>query len=89
MRWSGWQKYMESLAIMLGSIISISAELFIYTAKHQPFADDWSIPDNHLNNVKHSTMSLLFFIFGTSPYIPHGFFHLTNKATSRMDRGRR
>ncbi|KAL3680582.1 hypothetical protein R1sor_023538 [Riccia sorocarpa] len=83
-RWTGWRRYMEPLAIMLGSLASISAELFICPAKHQPFDDDWSIPDNHLNNFEHSTMSLFFFIFGaccltsdlTKVHVPRGLLHL-------------
>lgn len=64
-RWRGKHvKYLELLAIIFGSCTSIAAELFICPAKHQPFADDWSIPSDHLNNCEHSTISLFFLCYG-------------------------
>lgn len=58
-------KYLELVAIILGSCLSISAELFIGPVKHQPLADDWSIPPEHLNNFEHSAISLFFLIYGS------------------------
>ncbi|BBN14260.1 hypothetical protein MPTK1_6g10160 [Marchantia polymorpha subsp. ruderalis] len=83
-RMKGALKYLEPLAIMFGSLLSISAELFICPSAHQPLADDWSIPSNHLNNFEHSTISLFFFIFGasclcselTKIHLPFGLLHL-------------
>eukprot|EP01018_Ginkgo_biloba_P019610 Gb_41535 [translate_table: standard] len=77
-------KYMELLAIMAGSCLSIAAELFIGPQRHQPLADDWSIPPEHLNNFEHSSISLFFFIYAAVALyvdvrhirIPHGMLHV-------------
>jgi len=61
----GKLKYMELVAIIAGSCLSILAELFIGPRRHQPLADDWSIPQEHLNNFEHSSISLFFLIYAS------------------------
>jgi hypothetical protein len=56
---------MELVAIIAGSCLSILAELFIGPRRHQPLADDWSIPQEHLNNFEHSSISLFFLIYAS------------------------
>jgi hypothetical protein len=84
-RWRGkYLKYLELYAIIFGSCTSIAAELFICPAKHQPFADDWSIPSDHLNNFEHSTISLFFAFYGITClvsdilkiHLPRGVLHI-------------
>lgn len=58
-------KYTELVAIITGSVLSILAELFIGPERHQPLADDWSIPPEHLNNFEHSSISLFFLIYAS------------------------
>ncbi|GLJ26718.1 hypothetical protein SUGI_0520410 [Cryptomeria japonica] len=58
-------KYLELLGIIAGSCLSISLELFIMPAKHQPLAEDWSIPVVHLKNFEHSTISFFFILYAT------------------------
>lgn len=59
-------RHAELYFIMLGSCISIAAELFICPQKHQPWAEDWSIPPEHLNNFEHSTISMFMLIYATT-----------------------
>jgi hypothetical protein len=59
-------KYLELAAIIAGSFLSILAELFIGPERHQPLADDWSIPPEHLNNFEHSSISLFFLIYASA-----------------------
>lgn len=61
----GKLKYVELAAIIAGSCLSILAELFIGPKRHQPLADDWSIPSEHLNNFEHSSISLFFLIYAS------------------------
>lgn len=58
-------KYAELVALIAGSCLSISAELFIGPQRHQPLADDWSIPPEHLNNFEHSSIALFFLIYAS------------------------
>lgn len=60
----GKLRHMELYAIMGGSLLSIASELFIGPERHQPLADDLSIPPEHLNNFEHSTISLFLFMYG-------------------------
>ncbi|KAH7294999.1 hypothetical protein KP509_27G028100 [Ceratopteris richardii] len=48
---------------MGGSLLSIASELFIGPQKHQPLADDLSIPPEHLNNFEHSTVSFFLLLY--------------------------
>lgn len=84
-RWGGkYVRYLEPLAIIIGSCTSIAAELFICPASHQPWADDWSIPSNHLNNFEHSTISFFFVFYGATclasdalkVHLPRGLLHV-------------
>lgn len=43
----------------------ILADLFIGPERHQPLADDWSIPPEHLNNFEHSSIALFFLIYAS------------------------
>lgn len=61
----GKLRYLELAAIIAGSCLSILAELFIGPERHQPLADDWSIPPEHLNNFEHSSISLFFLIYAS------------------------
>lgn len=69
---------------MLGSSLSIAAELFICPRAHQPWAEDWSIPANHLNNFEHSTISLFMLLYAalalatdlTQLAVPQGWLHI-------------
>ncbi|KAJ7545124.1 hypothetical protein O6H91_09G108000 [Diphasiastrum complanatum] len=80
----GKVKFLELYLIIFGSSFSIAAELFICPEKHQPLADDWSIPSEHLNNFEHSSISLFFLIYATvalcasrSPMqVPYGLLHV-------------
>ncbi|XP_071927920.1 uncharacterized protein [Coffea arabica] len=56
-------RYFELLLIMGGCIASISMELFISPARHQPLDPDGTIPSNHLHNFEHSNISLTIFIY--------------------------
>jgi hypothetical protein len=67
---------MELATIISGSCLSISAELFIGPARHQPLADDWSIPPEHLRSFEHSSISLFFLIYA-SVALYAGFSKLT------------
>ncbi|MCE3051465.1 hypothetical protein HAX54_049913 [Datura stramonium] len=49
--------------IMVGTLVSISMELFIGPAKHQPLDSDGTIPSYHLHNFEHANISLNFFIY--------------------------
>ncbi|GLJ23755.1 hypothetical protein SUGI_0450560 [Cryptomeria japonica] len=77
-------KHLELLAILAGSCLSISAELFIGPKRHQPLADDWTIPPDHLNNFEHSSISLFFLIYAAVAiyvdnheiHVPHGLLHV-------------
>ncbi|GLJ23757.1 hypothetical protein SUGI_0450580 [Cryptomeria japonica] len=77
-------KHLELLAILAGSCLSISAELFIGPKRHQPLADDWTIPPDHLNNFEHSSISLFFLIYAAVAiyvdrheiHVPHGMLHV-------------
>lgn len=77
-------KHLELYIIMLGSLLSIASELFIFPEKHQPLANDWSIPPEHLNNFEHSTISLFLFMYAVIALsvdtlqieIPFGLLHL-------------
>eukprot|EP00249_Psilotum_nudum_P015109 c25171_g1_i2 orf=241-1197(+) len=83
-RYRGLLKYLELYAIMFGSCLSIASELFIGPERHQPLADDWSIPPEHLNNFEHSSISLFFLIYASVALfidiykilIPYGFLHV-------------
>ncbi|MCO5567780.1 hypothetical protein L7F22_021476 [Adiantum nelumboides] len=59
----GKLRHIELYAIMGGSLLSIASELFIGPQRHQPLADDLSIPPEHLNNFEHSTISLFLFMY--------------------------
>jgi hypothetical protein len=60
------------------------AELFIGPERHQPLADDWTIPSEHLNNFEHSSISLFFLIYASVALylaiskltVPPGALHL-------------
>ncbi|XP_068659891.1 uncharacterized protein [Aristolochia californica] len=56
-------RYLELYLIMIGSLISISMELFIGPEKHQPFDPDGTIPPNHLHNFEHSSISFSFLTY--------------------------
>ncbi|KAE8673631.1 Disease resistance-responsive (dirigent-like protein) family protein [Hibiscus syriacus] len=56
-------RYLEQVLIMVCSSISISMELFIGPAGHQPFDPDGTIPSNHLHNFEHSAISMTFFVY--------------------------
>ncbi|KAJ8760052.1 hypothetical protein K2173_010908 [Erythroxylum novogranatense] len=56
-------RYLELLLIIIGSSISVSAELFIGPAKHQPFDQDGTIPSYHLRNFEHSSISMSFIVY--------------------------
>ncbi|KAL4385013.1 hypothetical protein GQ457_15G029070 [Hibiscus cannabinus] len=56
-------RYLELVLIMVCSSISISMELFIGPAAHQPFDPDGTIPSNHLHNFEHSAISMTFFVY--------------------------
>ncbi|KAJ7528284.1 hypothetical protein O6H91_16G092800 [Diphasiastrum complanatum] len=80
----GKWKYIELYLIMFGSSLSIASELFIGPERHQPLADDWSIPPEHLNNFEHSSISLFFLIYASVALwtsickieIPDGLLHV-------------
>ncbi|MCE3051173.1 hypothetical protein HAX54_049039 [Datura stramonium] len=56
-------RYGELFLIMVGTLVSISMELFIGPAKHQPLDSDGTIPSYHLHNFEHANISLNFFIY--------------------------
>ncbi|XP_068661409.1 uncharacterized protein [Aristolochia californica] len=56
-------RYLELYVIIIGSLISISMELFIGPEKHQPLDADGTIPSNHLHNFEHSSMSFSFLTY--------------------------
>jgi len=62
-------KYLELYFIMLATTASISMELFIGPARHQPFDTDGTIPSNHLHNFEHSLISMSFFVYAASSII--------------------
>lgn len=76
-------RHAELYFVMIGSCLSIAAELFICPSAHQPWADDWSIPEHHLNNFEHSTISLFLCIYAalalvadvTQLHLPQGWLH--------------
>ncbi|KAF8695070.1 hypothetical protein HU200_037678 [Digitaria exilis] len=67
-------RHIELVMIIVGSVISISMELFIVQAKHQPLDDDGTIPSVHLHNFEHASISLAWLVFAA--------------ATIHMDRAR-
>ena len=56
-------RYLELFLIMVASSISISMELFVSPARHQPFDPDGTIPSTHLHNFEHSFISMTFFTY--------------------------
>ncbi|XP_021595108.1 uncharacterized protein LOC110601985 [Manihot esculenta] len=58
-------RYLELFFIIAGSSISISIDLFIGPAKHQPFDPDGATPSNHLRNFEHSSVSIFFFVYAS------------------------
>ncbi|PPE02435.1 hypothetical protein GOBAR_DD00524 [Gossypium barbadense] len=56
-------RHLELFLIMVASSISISMELFISPARHQPLDPDGTIPSTHLHNFEHSSISMTFFIY--------------------------
>ncbi|KAE8711596.1 hypothetical protein F3Y22_tig00110283pilonHSYRG00062 [Hibiscus syriacus] len=56
-------RQLELFLIMVATSISISMELFIGPARHQPFDPDGTIPSNHLQNFEHSSISMTFFTY--------------------------
>ncbi|KAE8667532.1 F-box/WD-40 repeat-containing protein [Hibiscus syriacus] len=56
-------RHLELFLIMIATSISISMELFIGPARHQPFDPDGTIPSNHLHNFEHSSISMTFFTY--------------------------
>jgi hypothetical protein len=79
----GKVRHAELYFIMVGSCLSIAAELFICPSAHQPWADDWSIPAYHLNNFEHSTISFFMLVYAalalvadvTRVQVPPGWQH--------------
>ncbi|PSR90246.1 Transmembrane protein like [Actinidia chinensis var. chinensis] len=63
------KRYLELYLIMVGCSMSISMELFIGPARHQPLGPDGTIPSNHLHNFEHSTISLSIFVYALSAII--------------------
>nr|CAB3457190.1 unnamed protein product [Digitaria exilis] len=59
-------RHIELVMIIVGSVISISMELFIVQAKHQPFDDDGTIPSVHLHNFEHASISLAWLVFAAA-----------------------
>ncbi|KAJ8574052.1 hypothetical protein K7X08_010563 [Anisodus acutangulus] len=58
-------RYAELFLIMVGTLLSISMELFVGPAKHQPLDSDGTIPSYHLSNFEHSNISLNFFVYAS------------------------
>ncbi|OAY28927.1 transmembrane protein 45B [Manihot esculenta] len=58
-------RHLELFFIIIGSSISISMELFIGPAKHQPLDSDGTIPSNHLRNFEHSLISTFFLVYAS------------------------
>lgn len=56
-------RYLELYIIIGGTAVSISFELFIGPAKHQPLDVDGTIPSYHLRNFEHSLISLSFLVY--------------------------
>lgn len=56
-------KYFELFFMMAGSFASISMELFVGPARHQPLDADGTIPTYHLHNFEHSNISLSIFTY--------------------------
>ncbi|XVE60092.1 hypothetical protein DITRI_Ditri05aG0099200 [Diplodiscus trichospermus] len=56
-------RHLELFFIMVASSISVSMELFISPARHQPFDPDGTIPSYHLHNFEHSFISMTFFTY--------------------------
>ncbi|XP_059281797.1 uncharacterized protein LOC132035521 [Lycium ferocissimum] len=56
-------RYAELFVIMVGTLLSISMELFIGPSKHQPLDSDGTIPSYHLHNFEHANISLNFFVY--------------------------
>ncbi|KAJ8747696.1 hypothetical protein K2173_014379 [Erythroxylum novogranatense] len=63
--WFGTSKvrYIELYSIFLGSIVSVSMELFLVHERHQPFDPDGTIPSNHLHNFEHSFISVTYSVY--------------------------
>ncbi|KAG6509957.1 uncharacterized protein LOC121977421 [Zingiber officinale] len=59
----GRLRHLELYLIAFGSLASISMELVIGPAKHQPFDDDGSIPSDHLHNFEHAAISLALLVY--------------------------
>lgn len=74
-RRAGWRRitsrlrHLELYLIAMGAALSISWELFIGPARHQPLDDDWSIPPTHLNNFEHASISLFFLIYALAALV--------------------
>lgn len=58
-------RYLELFFIVAGSSISISIDLFIGPAKHQPLDPDGTIPSNHLINFEHSSVSTFLLVYAS------------------------
>ncbi|WOL20182.1 transmembrane protein 45B-like [Canna indica] len=56
-------RHLELILIIFGCLASISMELVIGPAAHQPFDPDGTIPVNHLHNFEHATISLTLLIY--------------------------
>ncbi|XP_074293880.1 uncharacterized protein LOC141621063 [Silene latifolia] len=54
---------LELYLIITGFTLSVTMELFINPAKHQPLDSDGTIPSDHLHNFEHSPIYLTFIIF--------------------------
>ncbi|KAJ1289873.1 hypothetical protein BS78_02G198100, partial [Paspalum vaginatum] len=59
-------RYIELMMVIIGSVISISMELVIVQAKHQPFDDDGTIPSVHLHNFEHASISLAWLVYAAA-----------------------
>ncbi|XP_072978938.1 uncharacterized protein [Typha angustifolia] len=58
-------RHLELLLIIVGTLVSISMELVIGPAAHQPFDTDGTIPSYHLRNFEHASISLTFLIYAS------------------------
>ncbi|WOK94275.1 transmembrane protein 45A-like [Canna indica] len=56
-------RHLELYLVILGSLASISMELVIGPAAHQPFDADGTIPTNHLHNFEHASISLALLVY--------------------------
>ncbi|WVZ65133.1 hypothetical protein U9M48_014545 [Paspalum notatum var. saurae] len=59
-------RYIELMMVIIGSVISISMELVVVQAKHQPFDDDGTIPSAHLHNFEHASISLAWLVYAAA-----------------------